>query len=328
MRIPLSLLSVVLAASAAVLGPVAPAAAAPAAAPAVDVRPGALDRGPAPSAPHVVGSTIVDGGRRIPVAAEEVRLLGTSGRAYVVAVSSGRGPGPRVLRVRPDGSTRVLARRTYGDALLGADGETLVHVRPAGRGSRVTVIDARTGRSVATRRVRGDAELLDVETGRVLLTTYGPDRTLVWRSGADRVRTVLRRAAGLGDLGSDRLAWIAGDPYAGGCTRLARVSDPSDLVWRSCRDAVASISPDGSRLLTLHKLTDGVGSRELRMRRADGTLLATYRVKGWFRGWFWEDDRTIVAGANGRSRYALVRCAGDDCERAGATEPAHQERAA
>lgn len=323
MRRTLALLSVLAATSAALLGPVAPATAA---APVVDLKPGALPLGEAPQVPYVDGTVVVDGDRRIETGAAEVQLLGTSGSAVIVAVSYADGPSPRVLRIEADDSRTVVTKRVdIGGVVLSDDGSRLVRVDDVrGPTSRATLIDTGTAKVLATRTVKGYLEARDVQGGKVLLVGYRPNRTLLWRTGPDQVRTVLRTFATYADLGSNRISWFEGSPYNNGCQVLATLSAPRERIWRSCRDAVASISPDGSRLLTLHKLTDGVGPSELKLRDGDGTLLATYRVQGWFTQWQWEDEHTLLLGANGKKRYAYVRCVGADCERTGPTGPAQQ----
>lgn len=325
MRTALASLSVLLlGAGAALLGPVAPASAT---APVVEVSPGGLPRGDSPAVPYVEGPVIVDGPRRIATGASEVRLLGRSGTALVAGTAYADGRPQRVIRFEADGSRTVLARRVdIGSIALSDDGTRLVRLDDErGPRSTATVQDARTGRVVGTASLRGYPTILDVDRRRVLLATYGPDRTRLWRPGSDSWRTVMRRAADLGDLEHDRLAWIQGDPYDGGCTRLARLSDPTDVVWRNCRDAVVGISPDGSRLLTLHKLTDGLGPGELRVRDADGTLLATYRVRrGWFPHSRWESGTALLIEVNGARKAAWVRCTDGTCERATRLRPAEQ----
>lgn len=322
-----SFLSTLLAAGATVLATATPATATPV----VDVGPGGLPRGAAPSMPYVDGTVVVDGDRRLTTGAYEVRLLGTSGDDVVVGTTYADGRSQRVLRLAPDGTRTVVARGVdIGSVRLSADGSRLVRVDDVrGPDSRIAVLDVRTGRALATATLRGYPTILDVDRRRVLIATYGPDRTLVWRPATDRWRTVMRRAADLGSFAHDRLAWVQGDPYDGGCTRLARLRAPREVVWRSCRDAVTAISPDGSRITTVHKLTDGLGPGEVRVREADGTLLATYRVRrGWFRDSEWESGHRLLLLVNGRQRAAWVRCTDGDCERATPLRPAQAARAA
>jgi hypothetical protein len=321
-----TLLPTLLLTGAALLGAGAPAAAAP---PVVDVSP-SLPRGEAPRVPYLDGTVVVDGERRLDTGAAEVRLLGESGPDVVVAVAYADERPQAVLRLHPDGTSTVVAHRVdIGTVVLSADGSTLVADRSRNRRSTVRVIDTATGAVTARRSWRGYVEARDVAAGQVLLVRYRPDRTFLWQAAADRVRTVLSRAAAYADLDTDRISWFTGDPYAAGCFVLARLSDPSRRVWRSCRDAVVDVSPNGRRMLTLHKLTDGLGPSELRLRTATGRLLATYRVRqGWFPHSVWESGRTLLLEVNGPRRSAWVRCTDGACERATATRPAQTSRAA
>lgn len=321
-----SLLPAVLLSAVTVLGVTSPATAGP---PVVDVGP-SMSRGEAPRVPYLDGTVVVDGDRRLATGAAEVRLLGESGSDVIVAAAYADDRPQAVLRLHPDGTSTVVSDRVdIGTVVLSADGSTLVADRSRTRRSTVRVIDTATGAVTARRSWRGYVEARDVSAGRVLLVRYRPDRTLLWEASADRVRTVLPRAAGYADLDADRISWFTGDPYAAGCTVLAKLSDPSDRVWRSCRDAVADISPNGRRMVTLHKLTDGLGPSELRVRNATGRLLATYRVRrGWFPHSRWESGRTLLLEVNGPRRSAWVRCTDGDCERVTATRPAQAPRAA
>src|SRR5699024_7300125 len=101
----------------------------------------------------------------------------------------------------------------------------------------------------------------------------------------------------------------------GGCTELVRLSDRSDVVWRSCRERVAAISPDGTQLLTFHILTDGLGPGEIHLRELAGTRLATWTTN-WFSGWEWESSGVVLLDVNGRRKSSTVRCALAECENA------------
>lgn len=323
MRTLPSLLSAALLAGAALLGPVSPATAAP---PVVDVSPASLPRGEAPRTPYADGTVVVDGDHRLATGGSEVRVLGRSGDDVLAAVAYADDRAQRVLRLRPDGTRSVVAKPVdIGTVILSADGSTLVADRSRLRRSTVRVIDAWTGAVTARRTFRGYVEARDVAGGRVLLVRYRPDRTLVWQASADTTRVVLRRAASYADLDAHRVSWFDGDPYAGGCTVLARLGDPSERIWRSCTDAVTSISPSGARMVTIHKLTDGVGPNELKVRRADGRLVATYRIpRGWLPSWQWESGRSLLIDVSGPRRAAWVRCTDGTCERVTPLRPAEQ----
>jgi hypothetical protein len=97
-----------------------------------------------------------------------------------------------------------------------------------------------------------------------------------------------------------------------------RLSDPGTTVWRSCKERVAAISPDGTQLLTFHILTDGVGPGRINLRTLRGKRLATWTT-GWFSGWQWESPGTVLLEVNGTRKFATVRCTLAACENA--TDP-------
>jgi hypothetical protein len=124
--------------------------------------------------------------------------------------------------------------------------------------------------------------------------------------------------SGLASIEHDLLSIYTKDPYLGGCTKLVRLSAPRMKVWKSCRDRVAAISPDGTQMLTFHILTDGLGPGVIHLRQIDGSRLATYRT-GWFSGWGWESPGTLLLDVNGKRKSATVRCTLAACENA--TDP-------
>jgi hypothetical protein len=82
---------------------------------------------------------------------------------------------------------------------------------------------------------------------------------------------------------------------------------------------VDAFSPDGSQILTVHILSDGIGPRSVAHREIDGTRLATYESTGWFTTLGWESPSTLLLETHGRRRTATVRCTLSDCENA--TDP-------
>ena len=81
---------------------------------------------------------------------------------------------------------------------------------------------------------------------------------------------------------ADRLGTFTDDPYLDGCTVLRRLSAPGEVLSRSCDERAAAVSPSGRRIATIHILSDGLGPREVSVRRDTGRQLGDYRVAGWF----------------------------------------------
>lgn len=292
-----------------------------AAAPGVDLQPQRLDRGADIAVPHVEDGDFVDGARRLELPGTHAELLGASGDAWLVATwrtnGVGEQRGARVVRVEPDGTVRpVVAGIEARQALLSEEGSRLVTLAETGRRAAVTVRSAADGSAIASRVLRGYPQVVTADDRRVVVQTVR--RTLVWRVGPDRVRTITRGITGTVSLEHDLFAIYTKDPYVGGCTRLVRFSDLDRTVWRSCEERVAAISPDGTQLLTFHILTDGLGPGAITLRRTDGARLATWTT-GWFSGWQWESPGTVLLDVNGTRRSATVRCTLGRCENA--TDP-------
>jgi hypothetical protein len=302
----------------AVLAAASLAVPAQAAAPTVDLQPQRLTRGADVAVPHVEDGVLVDGERRVDLPGTEAQVLGESGDALLVAVwrthAGGNPVGGQVLRVGATGvETTVVAGPEARATLLSEDGSRLVSVGDGGRRATVTVRSAADGTRLARRSFDGYPSVTTADDRTVVVQTSR--RVLLWRVGPDRLRTLARGLAGPASIEHDLLATYTKDPYLGGCTRLVRLSDRSETVWRSCRERVAAISPDGTELLTFHILTDGLGPGEITLRHTDGARLATWST-GWFSDWGWESPGTVLLDAHGTRRTATVRCTVDACENA------------
>lgn len=293
-----------------------------AAAPQVELDPGKLSRGPDVAGAHVEGDDFVDGARRVDLPGARAVLLGASGDAHVVGTTGANGAvNRRILRVEADGTlTTLLTKVSPYDVVLAEDGSTLAGVRyGTRRASPVTVWSATTGEQVARRSFRGFPDVLAATEGRVLLSSW--DRGVFWwRIGRPRTRTVTDRPGGIASIDHDLLASYTGDPYVGGCTVLSRLTRPGRVLWRSCRERVDALSPDGTRMATIGLLVDGIGPSSVTQREVDGTPLATYSAY-WFGPFSWEDPTTMLLETHGRKRSATVRCDLADCEDATDPEP-------
>jgi hypothetical protein len=112
------------------------------------------------------------------------------------------------------------------------------------------------------------------------------------------------------------LATFDGDPYDGGCTLVTSLARPTTRLWRSCQERVDAFSPDGKRVATVAKLTDGRGPNRVTTRSVRGNLLTTYRVSGHFGLMPWESDKALLLATFGQDKAAVVRCTGSTCVRA------------
>jgi hypothetical protein len=284
----------------------------------VTIRPGALPRGDNPQVPWAFDGTLFDGSLRVDVP-ENAWLLGASGGDYLLFR-----PGnevSRVLRVAPDGSrTLVLELPAAHQVMLAGDGSMLV--RTAQRrvdGEWRTVLrthDPATGDVLDRRRFTGIVDVLDADAGQAVLGSWTPrPRTFVWDLAADSTRLLVRQAGYIADLRADRLGTFTKDPYLDGCAVLRRLSVPGEVLSTSCEERAAAISPSGRRVATIHILSDGLGPREVSLRRDTGRRLADYRVAEWFGRIDFESNRALLLEASGREKQAVVRCEGGACER-------------
>ncbi len=291
--------------------------------PSYDLRPAALERGPDVRVAHVEDGTVVDGATRIPVAEPHVSLLGTFAASYIVQTRDSEYTRTRVWRLETDGSrTRLLKGRSAEAVELSDHGATLASATYLGKaGSRLLAIDVATGATLADRVFQGDPSVLDVAGSRVAIASWNKPRTRLWNTATGKVRILVKRPGSFADLSSNQFAYYTKDPYRGGCTVLAHVDDPTDRVWRSCRERIDTINPDGTRLATIHILADGIGPDQVILRRNTGARLATYNTSGWFGAVQFEDRLRLLLRTNGKKYAATVRCDTAGCERASRLRP-------
>lgn len=290
----------------------APILASPATAARGDLRPAALERGADPKVPYVVGSTVIDGDRRVTIDGSYATILGRSGDSLVVQTER------RVVRVTGGKQRRVTRVGESAQVLLSEDGADLVVTRINSRSGRtaVRVLDSTTGTERAKAAFTKYAVPLAARGGRVVITASAPTRTFVWNHRTDAVRRVIGRSGGAVNMGADRLGTLTGNPYEGGCYVVSSLSHPRQQLWRSCDEGVMSFSPDGSRMVTTDILADGLGPGRVWVRGTDGgRLLARYSAY-WFSNVQWETDTALLLDTHTEKRWAVVRCERDDCERA------------
>lgn len=290
-----------------------------AAVPMTEVEPATLTRGADVAVPYIENrTTFVDGDLEVPLGGTWATLLGRSGADHLVGV---RGKGDRVVTVRrvsPSGAVSdVVAVRRSTDVQLSQNGRRLVVVGHGnGRTAPVTVRSAITGAKQKTRRF-AFPEVRGMRGAKVLVSSWDSG-TSWWDTRKDTVTRLTARPAGFVDIGNNMLASYTDEPYEGGCTVLSTLSDPGTTLWKSCQERIDAISPDGSRIVTVHLLSDGIGSNEVRVRSVAGTELARYRTRLFFGAIRWEGETTLLVETAGK-KTALVRCALTACENA--TDP-------
>lgn len=313
-----TLVASTLAAAAVLLGTAAPAGAVPV----TELRPAQLERGEDVAIPHLEGKTVVDGDIRIDVRAGAVSLLGKSGDDYVVGAANSSYSGRfRALRITPEGERTVLFRDVpIYELELSDDGAQISAAQYRDPGTRVRVFSALDGALQASRKFAGSAYPLDLDGQRMLLGGWSPNRTFWWDTVADTTDRVVGRVGYAADISADRLASMTKDPYLGGCSIVSTLALPRERLWKSCERRVDTFAPGGTRMATIHILSDGIGPSDVWLRQAGGKLLAHYTAK-WFGMLWWESDEALLLDTNGRKKSATVRCLVADCERASDLRP-------
>ena len=293
-------------------------AGATAAAPVFDIRPAALPRGADVQIAHIEGHSVVDGSTRIVVPAARVTLLGKNGGSYVIQTRNAEYRNAQVWKIRSDGSrTRLLHGRNAEDVVLSDKGATLVSaIGLADRRTQFLAIDVASGDVSGARKLRGVVSVLDVGRWRVVVGSWSRPRTLIWNLKTQTARTVVDKVGYFADLSSDRFAFFSKDPYRDGCSVLTHISSPADRVWRSCDERIDTTNEDGSRIATVHILSDGLGPGRFNVRTATGRKLATYNTAGYFGRAQFEDRNDLLLDTTGRRYAATVRCDLSGCERA------------
>lgn len=283
------------------------------------IRPAQLERGADLAFPHVDGKTIVDGGVRVKVRAPRVLLLGPSGDDYVVATSNKFGTGHyRTFRVTAGGKRTPLLRGVaiYEQTLSG-DGSQIARASTRrGKHTKIRVWSAADGERETTRRFPGAVSILDFDENRMVLGSFGPDRTSWWNVDSGATKRLVNRAGYVANIRANRFASLNGNPYDGGCSVTARLSNPAKSLWTSCKQAVREFAPKGGRTVTDFILSDGPGPSVVEVHRTHGRLVARYRAPSLFGAVRWETARKLTMETFTKKKGATVRCKLADCERA------------
>jgi hypothetical protein len=291
-------------------------------APTVAIHPSSLPRGADVSGPHVEGRVLVDGSMRMTFRAPVVTYVGKSGHRYYVHLMRRDGSNSRVLWITPSERQRVLVRVIDAAAVrLSGDGKDLVTTpRQTAERTRMRVLDARTGRMVATRSFPGVVDVLDADESRAVLGSWGPNRTLWWNYRSGATKTINHRAGYFASIATDRVAAYTRDPYDDGCSVLTTLS--GDRLWRSCSYRVVAVSPSGRRVATVGLLSDGPGAAAAVLRRASGgAALVRYEAPYVFGRISFETNSKLLLETFTTRKVTTVRCVGETCERASRTRP-------
>ncbi len=294
--------------------------AAQAAVPDVTLYPGELERGADTPLLHIEEEVIVDGDLRIPIEGPtHLWLMGRIGRDYLINTASDDFEGYTVQLVKRNGDRRVLQR--FGQrttATMSADGSHLALATSVRPNTRVRVVWTRSGRLVRERTFASyGAEVSDYGLRRMVITGVN-SKTYWWNPVTNRLTLIVPRPAGA-HIAADRLVVMVPNPETPyeDCQKTVRLSDPTDVIWRSCTNIPLEFSPDASRMITVDIRADGIGPRSIDIRRPAGGLVATYRAPMWFGFTEWESVSELLLQPVGKTFLAAVRCdLAGQCERA------------
>ena len=285
----------------------------------ITIKPASLPRGPDISGAHLDGTTIVDGDVSVKVKRPNVILYGKWHDQYVAATGSSAWDKVKLVRISATGTVTVLREfidpftaqldaendqiaYSYGDSTqkptlavydLGLDEEASIHSFAA----------------IPTSSAFGDG---------LAVASFGPPKakTFTWNTVTNDVVRVNTKQGNYASVAHDLLGYYSKDPQFGGCQVLAHLSDPGDVLWTSCDERIDAVSPDGKRIATIPLLTDGLGARDVIVRKANGKELAHYTVGFFFGRVWWETGTKLLMDANGKTQAATVRCKVADCNRA------------
>jgi hypothetical protein len=242
----------------------------------------------------------------------DVTLLQRIGHDYLVQSASADFTRYTVRLVHPDGTRRIVLR--FNDptlARVSADGKSIALVTTGRRATRIRVVATRSGELVGRRTFPpNDVKVTDFGVRRMVISSSAERRTWWWNPDTNQRTRIVPRLA-WADISADRLVVLRVNPTDPDafCQRTVPLSHPvGTVLWRSCQDTPGAFSPDASRMITWYISTDGFGPSVVQVRRADGTVLRTYRAARGFGFTVWETNRRVLLQAIGARQAAAVRC--------------------
>jgi hypothetical protein len=318
MRRLLTTTTALLALAASAAGPLL--AAAPAdAAETIAIKPASLPRGPDISGAHLDGTTIIDGSVSVKVKRPNVKLYGKWHDDYVAATGNSEWDKVKLVRISATGTVKVL--REFIDpftAQLDAENDQIAYSY-GGNTQKPTLAayDLGLDKEVVVHGFVAMPQLLAFDDGVMVASFWPPKaKTITWNTVTNEIEKVVTKQGNYASVAHDLLGYFSKDPQFGGCQVLGHLSDPGDVLWTSCDERIDAVSPDGKRMATIPLLTDGLGSRDVVVRKTNGVQLAHYTVDFFFGTVWWETNTKLLMDANGKTKAATVRCKVADCNRA------------
>ena len=285
----------------------------------ITIKPASLPRGPDISGARLDGTTIVDGDVSVKVKRPRVILYGKWHDQYVAATGNSAWDKVKLVRISAGGTVTLL--REFIDpftAVLDADDDQIAYSY-GGNTQKPTLAayDLGLDKEVSVHGFAAIPQLLAFDDG-LIVASFGPPKakTFTWNTVTNDVVRVNTKQGNYASVAHDLLGYYSKDPQRGGCQVLAHLSDPGDVLWTSCDERIDAVSPDGKRLATIPLMTDGLGSRDVVVRKATGKELAHYTVGFFFGRVWWETGTKLLMDANGKTQAATVRCQVAACNRA------------
>jgi hypothetical protein len=294
----------------------APSVAAPAD---IEIKPGAIKRGPDISGAHLVGTTIVDGDVEVKLKAPRALLYGKWKKYYIAATGDKEWGDVKLWRVSPAGVTKRLAKfiDPFNTQLDPDGGQVAYSYGDSTSKPTIAVYDLAQKEETSVNAFASLPTLLDFDEGLVVASFFSfKVKTITWDTVSDVTLKVKSKMGNFASVAHDLLGFFNKDPFNGGCQVLTHLDDPSDVVWTNCDERIEALSPDGKRVATIALLSDGIGPADVMVRKVGGAPVAHYSINGWFGRIWWETPTKLLMESNGTSKSAVVRCKVQVCDRA------------
>jgi hypothetical protein len=290
----------------------------------VQIKPGAIKRGPDIAGAHLDGTTIVEGEISIKLKARRAILYGKWDTNYVVATGDREWGNVKLWRVAASGAKKKLAEfiDPFNTVLDPDGGQVAYSYGDATQKPTIAVYDLQQDDEVAVNAFASLPQLLDFDEGLVVASFFDfKVKTITWDTVSDETLKLNKKVSNFASVVHNLLGFYSKDPFLGGCQVLTHLDDVTDVIWTNCKERIDAVSPDGKRVATIPLLSDGIGPADVMVRKRGGAPLAHYSIAGWFGRIWWETPTKLLMESNGKTQSAVVRCKVAVCNRATDLEP-------
>ena len=291
----------------------------------IEIKPGAIKRGPDIADAHLDGTTIVDGDVRVKLKAPRALLYGKWNKYYIVATGDREWGDVKLWRVSPAGVTKRLAKfiDPFNTRLDADGGQVAYSYGDSTSKPTIAVYDLELKDEIIVNAFASLPTLLDFDESVVVASFVSfKVKTITWNITSDETVRVNSKRGNFASVAHNLLGFFNKDPFNKGCQVLTKLSDPTAVRWTNCDERIEAVSPDGRRVATIALLSDGIGPADVMVRKIGGTPVVHYSINGWFGRIWWETPTKLLMESNGKSKSAVVRCKVALCNRATALAPA------